>query len=99
MPIRNPADIKRDLPRGRRLHGLDVGEKSIGLAVSDPSLTSASPDQPLPRAKRLRDDAAVLKDVIEKRGIGALVIGLPVNMDGSEGPRCQSVRQFAQNVL
>src|SRR5690606_12569208 len=99
MPIRNPADIKRDLPRGRRLLGLDVGEKTIGLAVSDPSLTIASPEQTIRRGKRFRDDAAVLKDVIEKRGIGAPVIGLPVNMDGSEGPRCQSVRQFAQNVL
>ena len=99
MPIRNPADIKRDLPRGQRLLGLDVGEKTIGLAVSDPSLTIASPEQTIRRGKRFRDDAALLTEVIERRGIGALVIGLPINMDGSEGPRCQSMRQFAQNVL
>ena len=99
MPIRNPADIKRDLPRGQRLLGLDVGEKTIGLAVCDPSMTIASPEQTLRRGKRFRDDAALLKEVIERRGIGALVIGLPINMDGSEGPRCQSMRQFAENVL
>lgn len=99
MPIRNPADIRRDLPRGQRLLGLDVGTKTIGLAVSDPSLTIASPEETLRRGKRFRDDAALLKAVIDRRGIGALVIGMPINMDGSEGPRCQSTRQFAENVL
>src|SRR3546814_7036344 len=69
------------------------------MRISDWSSDVCSSDLTIRRGKRFRDDAAILKDVIAKRGIGALVVGLPVNMDGSEGPRCQSVRQFAQNVL
>ena len=83
-------------PRGRLL-GLDLGEKTIGLAVSNSGLTVASPLETIKRAK-FTVDAERLKKIIDEERIGALVIGLPVNMDGSEGPRCQSTRQFARNL-
>jgi putative pre-16S rRNA nuclease len=80
-----------------RLLGLDVGAKTVGLAVSDKGLAVASPIETLRRGK-LADDVAALAEVCKARAAGGLVIGLPVNMDGSEGPRCQSVRQFAANL-
>ncbi|HMA13819.1 MAG TPA: Holliday junction resolvase RuvX, partial [Kiloniellaceae bacterium] len=76
----------------------DVGEKTIGLAVSDPGLAVASPLVTLRRGK-FTADAERLARLVAERRIGGLVVGLPVNMDGSEGPRCQSVRQFAANLL
>jgi putative Holliday junction resolvase len=85
------------LAKGERLLGLDVGSKTIGLALSDRGLMVASPLETLRRAK-LADDVAALSDLCEARAVGGLVVGLPVNMDGSEGPRCQSVRQFAANL-
>lgn len=99
MAIRNPAELAATLPPKRRLLGLDVGQKTIGLALSDPSLRVATPVSTIRRGKRFRDDAAALAAVIAERDIGGLIVGLPVNMDGSEGPRCQSVRQFAANVM
>jgi putative Holliday junction resolvase len=78
--------------------GLDVGSKTVGLAISDSALSVASPLTTLKRGK-FAADAAKLQQIAAERGIGALVIGLPVAMDGSEGPRCQSVRQFAANLL
>jgi putative Holliday junction resolvase len=98
MAIRNPTDLKSLLRRGQRLLGLDVGERTIGLALSDPGLIVASPIGTLRRTK-FADDARALARLISEREVGALVVGLPINMDGSEGPRCQSVRQFAQNLL
>ncbi len=98
MPIVNLADLSAHLSAGRRVMGLDVGSKTVGIAVSDGGLTIATPVETLRRSK-FNADAVKLKSLIEARGVGALVIGLPVNMDGSEGPRCQSVRQFAANLL
>lgn len=98
LTIAGIAEVKGSLPRGGRLLGLDVGSKTIGLAISDPRLTIASPLETI-RRKRFTDDVAILTRIIAERGIGGLVIGLPISMDGSEGPRCQSVRQFAANVL
>lgn len=98
MAIAGLADLKASLPRGRRLLGLDVGSKTIGLAISDPRLTIATPLETI-RRQRFADDMAALTRIVADRGVGGLVIGLPVSMDGSEGPRCQSVRQFAANVL
>ena len=98
MAILNPAVLKRALPKGGRLLGLDLGAKTIGMALSDTSLIVASPYDTIRRTK-FRDDAARLAQIIEQEGVGGLVIGLPVNMDGSEGPRCQSSRQFAANLL
>ena len=98
MAIVELSDLPRLLAGGRRLLGLDVGSKTVGLAVSDGGLRVATPVDTLRRTK-LGPDAAALEKLIAERGIGALVVGLPVNMDGSEGPRCQSVRQFADNLL
>jgi len=80
----------------RRLLGLDLGEKTIGLALSDTLLTVATPMQTLKRAK-FGADAARLDTIISEQGVGALVVGLPLNMDGSDGPSAQSARAFARN--
>jgi putative Holliday junction resolvase len=98
MAIVPLAQLRAALPRGARLMGLDVGEKTIGLAVCDPGLMVASPVETLRRGK-FTADAQKLRRLVAERQVGGLVIGLPVNMDGSEGPRCQSVRQFAANLL
>jgi putative Holliday junction resolvase len=98
MPIRNPADLKAILAPGERLMGLDLGTKTIGLAISDTLLMNAHPLKTLARGK-LRDDAAVLQALRREHRVGALIIGLPINMDGSEGPRAQATRAFAQNLL
>jgi putative Holliday junction resolvase len=98
MPVVALSDLKSRLPPRARLIGLDVGEKTLGMALSDPGLVVASPIGTLRRAK-FKADAAELFRIVDERGVGGLVIGLPVNMDGSEGPRCRSVRQFAANLL
>lgn len=98
MPIYTTREIKAQLPSGKRLLGLDVGTKTVGLALSDPSLTVASPLQTIRRTKFTRD-AEELEAIISEHGVGGLVVGLPLNMDGSEGRACQSVRQFATNLL
>ncbi len=98
MPICAIADMPARLPRGTRLLGLDLGDRTIGIALSDPGLTVASPVETIRRGKFTRDAEALIA-IIEARGVGGLVIGLPVNMDGTEGPRCQSTRQFAANLL
>ncbi len=87
----------QELPRQVRLLGLDVGEKTIGLAISDSAQSIASPVETIRRSKFAKD-AERLKQLIAERRVGGLVLGLPVNMDGSEGPRCQSTRQFARNL-
>ena len=78
--------------------GLDLGEKTIGVAVSDLTRTVASP-LALIRRRKFTEEAAELFALMTGRGAQALVIGLPLNMDGSEGPRCQSCRAFARNLL
>ncbi len=97
MALSNLSDLRGELRRGQRLLGLDVGSKTVGLALSDAGLMIASPYETLRRTKFTKD-AERLREIVEREGVGGLVIGLPVNMDGSEGPRCQSVRQFAKNV-
>lgn len=98
MAIRNPQALKALLPRGKRLLGLDLGEKTIGVAISDPSLKIASPIDTIRRTK-FTEDARALGRLMAGREVGGIVIGLPVNMDGTEGPRCQSVRHFAENLI
>jgi putative Holliday junction resolvase len=84
------------MPPGRRLLGLDLGEKTIGIALSDTLLTVATPMKTLKRAK-FGADAAALDIIIGEQGVGGLVVGLPLNMDGSDGPSAQSARAFARN--
>ena len=98
MIVENPAALKAALDRHQRLLGLDLGEKTIGLALSDPGLSVASPITTIRRTKFTADAKELLR-IAAERQVGGLVIGLPLNMDGSEGPRCQSVRQFAVNLL
>jgi putative Holliday junction resolvase len=98
MPVLTLPELKRALPSGQRLMGLDLGAKTIGLALSDPTLTIATPHQTLRRGKFSRD-AERLAELIAAHEVGGLVIGLPVEMDGSEGRRAQSTRQFARNLL
>jgi putative Holliday junction resolvase len=84
------------LPPARALIGLDLGEKTIGVAVTDSFLSVATPLETV-RRKKFGIDAARLQEIIADRKIGGLILGLPRNMDGSEGPRCQSTRAFARN--
>jgi putative Holliday junction resolvase len=99
MPVLPLQALCDALPPKARLLGLDLGVKTIGLALSDPGLAVASPLETIRRARRFAEDARALLAVIEARGVGGLVLGLPVNMDGSEGPRAQSTRAFAENLL
>ena len=85
------------LPRGARLMGLDLGTKTIGLALSDVERRIASPLETIRRTKFTADVEALLK-LAEKHGVAALVIGLPLNMDGSEGPRVQATKAFSRNL-
>ncbi len=97
MSVPDIVALADRLAEGERLLGLDVGAKTVGLALSDRGLTVGSPLETLRRGK-LADDVAALSDLCQARTVGGLVVGLPVNMDGSEGPRCQSVRQFVANL-
>lgn len=87
----------KDLPAQGRLLGLDVGEATIGLALSDAGRMIASPLFTIERRK-FATDIEQLKEAISKHSVTGLVIGYPVNMDGSEGPRTQSIRTFVSNV-
>jgi len=91
-------DIKSQLEPDKCLLGLDLGSKTIGVAVSDPALIVASPLQTIRRIKFTKD-AEALFAIIEERHVGGLILGLPIEMDGTEGPRCQSTRQFGANLL
>ncbi|HEX7759813.1 MAG TPA: Holliday junction resolvase RuvX [Caulobacteraceae bacterium] len=98
MAVLDIFDFLAALPRGAPVVGLDLGEKTIGVAVSDSSLMIASPLE-LIRKTQFTKDAETLFKLMASRNATGMVIGLPVNMDGTEGPRCQSVRAFARNIL
>jgi putative Holliday junction resolvase len=98
MPLFVLAAYREALPPKGALLGLDVGTKTIGLAISDPDRSVASPLETIRRSK-FSDDVLRLEALIDQRGVIGLIIGLPVALDGSEGPRCQSVRQFAANLM
>jgi putative pre-16S rRNA nuclease len=91
------ADFAAALPPGAALAGLDFGEKTIGVAVSDGMRQVATPLETI-RRKKFTADAERLAAIVAERRICGLVLGLPRNMDGSEGPRCQSTRAFARNL-
>lgn len=98
MALCKPVEIKEKLPKGATLLGLDVGTKTIGLAVSDIGFMIASPAKTIARRKFSQDWEELTK-VIADRNVGGLVVGLPLEMDGGEGPRAQSVRSFVGEVL
>lgn len=90
-------DFAAALPPVGAIAGLDYGEKTVGVAVSDRMRSVASPLETVRRTK-FSADAARLLEIAAARDIAGFVIGLPLNMDGSEGPRCQSTRAFARNL-
>jgi putative Holliday junction resolvase len=85
------------LPQGARLLGLDVGTKTVGLALSDATRSIASALVTL-RRSRLADDLRELLDLAARHGVGGFVVGLPLNLDGSAGPRAQATRAFVRNL-
>ena len=96
MAIVDLAALKPALVPGTRLLGFDLGEKTIGLALSDTMLTVATPLVTLKRGK-FGADAVAIESLVREHGVGGLVIGLPLNMDGTDGPSAQSARAFARN--
>lgn len=92
------ASFAAALPMRGRLAGLDVGTKTIGIAICDSMWTIASPAETIRRAK-FSVDRALLRELIAKQQVKGLVIGLPLNLDGTDSPRTQSVRAFASNLI
>jgi putative Holliday junction resolvase len=102
MPVMDIVQLKEMLgqdgqKRDGRLMALDVGTKTVGIATSDVLRMLATPLVTLKRGK-LAADLAALAELTAKHQVKALIVGLPLNMDGTEGPRCQSVRQFVTNI-
>lgn len=91
------GDFAGTLPPMRAVMGLDLGVKTIGVAVSDGLRTVGSPFETI-RRRKFGLDAARLLEIAQERNVAGIVLGLPRNMDGSEGPRCQSTRAFARNL-
>jgi putative holliday junction resolvase len=89
------GNLRARLARGQRLLGLDPGARRVGVALSDVSLTIATPAATLPRGK-LGALADALRPLVAKEGVGGLVVGLPLSMDGSFGPAAQAARDFAR---
>ena len=96
-PLVEIKDLPSLLAPEARLLGLDLGTKTVGLALSDVTRSIATPYHTIRRSK-FTEDASRIQEVIETNQVGALVIGLPFNLDGSEGPRAQSTRAFARNL-
>ncbi|MEQ3626371.1 MAG: Holliday junction resolvase RuvX [Celeribacter sp.] len=98
MPIHDDiAEFAAALAPGRAIAGLDLGTKTIGVAISDRLLSAATPTEVI-RRKKFTLDAARLCEIATTRELAGIILGLPRNMDGSEGPRCQSTRAFARNL-
>ena len=98
MILTNPLELREAVPAGSRLMGLDVGTKTIGLALSDTRQIIATPLETI-RRRRFREDMTRLFALIDSYSVGGLVIGLPLTLAGVDGPRTQSVRQFARNLV
>ena len=92
-----PSEFAGALPSGGKLVGLDVGTKTIGIAICDAGWHFAGPAEPI-RGTEFTQDLASLRRIIEHEHAVGLVVGLPLNMDGSDSPRTQSVRAFARNL-
>jgi putative Holliday junction resolvase len=90
-------EFARAMPAGARLMGLDVGTKTLGLALSDVTRTIASGLTTLVRAK-FSVDVRRLLELAQEHGVGGFVVGLPINLDGSQGPRAQATRAFARGL-
>ena len=97
MIFNEVTEFSAAVPPARALAGLDLGTKTIGVAVSDPFLSVSTPLETIRRVK-FTLDAEALQRILTHRSIGGIVLGLPMNMDGSEGPRAQATRAFARNL-
>lgn len=97
MLMESLKEFSAQIPSQGRLLGLDVGEKTIGLSLCDASRMIASPLDIIERVKLAKDLQELIR-VVETHRVVGLIIGYPLNMDGTEGPKCQSVRQFARNI-
>jgi len=98
MILDNPVELREAVPAGMRLMGLDVGTKTVGLALSDTRRVIATPLETI-RRRRFREDMARLSALIDAHRVAGLVIGLPLTLAGTDGPRTQSIRQFTRNLL
>lgn len=98
MPVLDIEDFAAALPQYAPIAGLDPGEKTIGVAVSDVTRTVASPLALIEKTKFTKDAETLFK-LMDSRGAVGIVVGLPMNMDGTEGVRCQSNRALARNIL
>ena len=98
MILANPLELREAVPAGSRLMGLDVGTKTIGLALSDIRQIIATPLETI-RRRRFREDMTRLSTLIDGHSVGGLIVGLPLTLTGVDGPRTQSVRQFARNLV
>ncbi|MCG8270544.1 Holliday junction resolvase RuvX [Aquamicrobium sp. NLF2-7] len=97
MNIIEAEQLIQRLQPGQTVAGLDLGDKTIGVAVSDAGLSFAHP-RPVIMRKKFTQDATALLDLLKRDNVGAIAIGLPVNMDGSHGPRAQKSRAFVRNM-
>lgn len=95
--LNTPTELIAALSPGQKLMGLDLGSKTIGLALGDSGHKIATPFDTI-RRKKFGVDAAALANIIKAENIGGLVMGLPLNMDGSEGPRVQATHAFLRNL-
>jgi putative holliday junction resolvase len=97
MPVVSLTEAAALLPERGALIGLDLGTKTVGVAASDPDRRLAAPVETIAR-KRFSDDAARILELAGERRAAGFVLGLPINMDGTEGPRAQATRAFARNL-
>lgn len=97
MPLVSLEALFASFAPNARLLGLDVGKKTVGLALSDVRRMVASPMETIARSKLVADIERI-RTIVAAQSVGGFVVGLPISMDGTEGPRCQSVRQFAADL-
>ena len=94
----NIAALVAALTMRQRLLGLDIGDKTIGLAISDPMFMIASPVKTIMRTKKFATAVAEMREIVKNEEVGGLLVGLPVSMDGNEGPRCQKTRDLTSEI-
>ncbi len=98
MPICKPNELYETIPQLSRIAGLDVGSATVGIAISDPNLTIATARTTLRRGKRFEDLATQIFELLDQAEVGALIIGLPLDLSGKPGPRAQASKAFARNL-
>lgn len=98
MPICKPNELYETIPQLSRIAGLDVGSATVGVAISDPNLTIATARKTLRRGKRFEDLASQIFELLDQAEVGALIIGLPLDLSGNPGPRAQASKAFARNL-